>query len=366
MVGDEYEVLEQYKDNNTKIKILHKKCEETYYTTPANFLSGKRCKKCYKKKCKTHEEFISKVKERHNDEYIVLEQYKSHDTDILVQHNSPNCNFTIFKTKPTYFFNNQHSLCPKCMKIIFKDTNYFKNEVYNLVQNEYSVLEEYINAYTKILFKHNICDYEWYITPSNFLRGKRCPQCSKLKRKNTDIFKKEVYDLVKDEYIVLEEYLNAHTKILFKHMISNCNYFEFLMTPNTFLQGSRCIQCKESKGEQKIRNWCTNNNIIYEYEFKFLDLLSDLGNPLRFDFAIFKDEEKIKLECLIEFDGEFHYKKIYENNYYYETLQYHDQLKNQYCNNKNIKLIRIPYWEFDNLEEILKEKILYKTRGEKI
>ena len=32
-------------------------------------------------------------------------------------------------------------------------------------------------------------------------------------------------------------------------------------------------------------------------------------------------------------------------------------MKNEYCENNNITLIRIPFWEFDNLEKILIEKL---------
>jgi hypothetical protein len=34
--------------------------------------------------------------------------------------------------------------------------------------------------------------------------------------------------------------------------------------------------------------------------------------------------------------------------------QHRDEIKNQYCKDHEITLIRIPYWEFDNIEEILK------------
>ena len=32
-------------------------------------------------------------------------------------------------------------------------------------------------------------------------------------------------------------------------------------------------------------------------------------------------------------------------------------MKNDYCKKNNIKLIRIPYWQFDEIEEILKDVI---------
>ena len=37
-----------------------------------------------------------------------------------------------------------------------------------------------------------------------------------------------------------------------------------------------------------------------------------------------------------------------------KETQIRDRIKNKYCKDNNIKLIRIPYFEFDNIDEILK------------
>lgn len=66
-----------------------------------------------------------------------------------------------------------------------KDTNKFKEEVYSLVGDEYTVLGEYTEATNKILLRHNNCldgdTYEYETTPSSFLKGSRCPHCSRMK-----------------------------------------------------------------------------------------------------------------------------------------------------------------------------------------
>nr|DAV62701.1 MAG TPA: hypothetical protein [Caudoviricetes sp.] len=36
-----------------------------------------------------------------------------------------------------------------------------------------------------------------------------------------------------------------------------------------------------------------------------------------------------------------------------EYVQKHDEIKNQYCKDNNIFLIRIPYWDNDDIEYIL-------------
>ena len=50
----------------------------------------------------------------------------------------------------------------------------FKNDVMELVGNEYTVMGDYINNKTKITMIHNKCGYHWYVQPSHFLSGSRC------------------------------------------------------------------------------------------------------------------------------------------------------------------------------------------------
>ena len=38
--------------------------------------------------------------------------------------------------------------------------------------------------------------------------------------------------------------------------------------------------------------------------------------------------------------------------------KYLDDIKTKYCKDNNIELIRIPYWEKDNIEEILNHKLI--------
>jgi very-short-patch-repair endonuclease len=62
---------------------------------------------------------------------------------------------------------------------------------------------------------------------------------------------------------------------------------------------------------------------------------------------------------LIEYDGELHYKESrYKNSQdKLNIIKNHDNIKNNYCKENNIKLIRIPYTEFDNIENILKKEL---------
>jgi hypothetical protein len=59
-----------------------------------------------------------------------------------------------------------------------------------------------------------------------------------------------------------------------------------------------------SYGEYVIQKLLEENNICFKREYSFNDLLSPKGKKLRFDFAIFENDE---LQLLIEFDGRQHF-----------------------------------------------------------
>lgn len=118
--------------------------------------------------------------------------------------------------------------------------------------------------------------------------------------------------------------------------------------------GSTSCGCatKNFKGEEKISQILTDNNIIFEREKSF-DTCKN-KRKLRFDFYI-PDKN-----YLIEYDGILHYKATggkfgtLEN---VESNQKRDEIKNQWCKENNMSLIRIPYTHLDKicLEDLLLE-----------
>lgn len=97
---------------------------------------------------------------------------------------------------------------------------------------------------------------------------------------------------------------------------------------------------------EKRRNYFSNEEKIIkdildrhgiEYIKEYPVFINNKNNF--FDFCITINNEKI----LIEADGIFHIKNIFGN----ETLERsikEEQIKNEYCFNNNIKLVRIPYF----------------------
>ena len=104
-----------------------------------------------------------------------------------------------------------------------------------------------------------------------------------------------------------------------------------------------------SKLEDKVANILNTHNIKYLREYSFPDLVGLKNTPLRFDFAILKEN---KILLLIEIDGEQHFK--FTKHFHKTTLDFMkarewDRKKNSYCLVKRIPLIRVPYWDLDKL-----------------
>ena len=111
-----------------------------------------------------------------------------------------------------------------------------------------------------------------------------------------------------------------------------------------------CGCTRESHGELKIKEILENNNINFEQQKKF-ENCKDI-RVLPFDFYIDN-------KYLIEFDGEQHFKPVehFKGEEGYKIRQEHDEIKNQYCKDNNIPLIRIPYTHLNDLclEDLLLE-----------
>ena len=105
-----------------------------------------------------------------------------------------------------------------------------------------------------------------------------------------------------------------------------------------------------SHGELKIEDILIANNLPYQIEYVFADLISSSGRPLRFDFAVFDDDGAV--DFLIEYQGEQHYEafKHFGGKKNLARQKYNDNQKRVYCTKKGIPLVAIPYWDYASLD----------------
>lgn len=160
--------------------------------------------------------------------------------------------------------------------------------------------------------------------------------------------------------ITLLNYIDYSSPILVRCNI--CGY-EWETTGVNLTQGHRCPNCTKSTFELMAEKILINNGYRFIPQYRYDDC-RDI-NPLPFDFYL------PDYNILIEIDGEQHFmpinfsgksNDIAEKNF--EITQFHDTIKNEYCEKHNINLIRIPYWDKLNLEQVLLSKIssiIYKN-----
>lgn len=75
----------------------------------------------------------------------------------------------------------QFELHPFCSYCSNKGRNMNTQGFISRLPKGYTLLEDYINTDTKVLFKHE-CGFIWRTTPHNIISGNGCPKCAKKKK----------------------------------------------------------------------------------------------------------------------------------------------------------------------------------------
>jgi len=117
---------------------------------------------------------------------------------------------------------------------------------------------------------------------------------------------------------------------------------------------------KPSKAEIRIAKYLKSNKIDYIQEKEYRDLFNPkTKQPLRFDFC------SEQLNLCIEYDGiqhfeyipKFHGKDPLKGMKKLEAQKAKDRIKDEYCYERKIRLIRIKYLDFEKIEEILEKEL---------
>lgn len=307
-------------------------------------------------KRKTNEEFLREVKGLRGDEYTFFEPYKNNRTKIIARHNK--CGH-FFNVAPKDFLN-KRSGCPECSKKLVgekraKTPEKFREEFKQKFGDGYILLSDYIRNREKVRAQHLVCGRVFESSPNNLIdKGSGCPTCYGNEKKSNTGFIKQIREQVGYEYDPLEKYKGGHTKIKFRH--NACGH-EYEVTPDKFInQGRRCPRCRSSKGETRIADALDRVNINYSREYRLEDCRGDV-HALPFDFAIYG--ETGNLLFLIEYDGEQHFKvnEFFGGREQFEKRKRYDEIKTAYCAERGIPLVRISYWQYNEIEDILEKAI---------
>lgn len=119
---------------------------------------------------------------------------------------------------------------------------------------------------------------------------------------------------------------------------------ETIVSSNNLTSKNPTISCgcrRMSTGELKIKIILEKLKIKYIREYEIAD------SRQRFDFFL------PDLNIAIEYDGVQHFKSVdyFGGEEGFKKTKERDRRKDEYCQSNNIKLIRIPYTDFDKLNE---------------
>ena len=396
-------ISKKYINSHTNIE-MQCHCGHIFKMNFANFKFGQRCPRCAGVEKFTYEEVKRHVESL--DYKLLSEEYINSQSKLLVGCNKGH----IFEI--SYHNFKQGGRCPKCLGKNWEYEevkNYIENLEYELLSQEYRVAsdklklkckEGHIFEMTFSKFKQGqgckICankrngeklkfsymyvkeyienhgykllsdtyssskeklmlqcpkGHMFEMTFENFKMGCRCTVCFNLSRGNT---LRHSYEYVK-EYVenvgyrlLSKDYKNDTYKITLMCDVGHIFKISFAK----FKHGRRCPICSnKSNGEIRIKEFLEKYKLNYTQQYKFDDC--KFKNTLPFDFYL------IDYNTLIEYDGIQHFEIIdfFGGFDGFVSTKIRDTVKNIYCRDNNIPLIRIPYWEFDDIEDILISKI---------
>lgn len=330
------------------------------FTQARSFMNSKfGCKQC-SKKSKSTEQFIKEAKEIFPEYDYSITEYKNKNTKIKFickKHG-------IREILPNNMLFSKHG-CSECgiekisqkklipEEVIIKKSieifgDAFENYTFEYPQNS-------SRRITMTCKKHN---YRFSNTVNNHINLRQgCKLCA-IERQKKAITKtakefvedcKTVYNDLYSFPDIEKYYINENTKINIK--CNRCNN-TFERRANAFLNQNRtCPCCDCSNAEVRIFVFLQKNNLNFNHHFRGFNDMKFKDN-LEFDFWI------PELNVAIEAQGEQHYiDNGWKKNEEFKLQQTRDQIKREYCKSNNINLIEIPYWEFNNIELILKDKL---------
>lgn len=224
---------------------------------------------------------------------------------------------------------------------------------------DYECLEtEYHTCKTKMRFichKHEDKGIQYKTADNIINNGHVCEYCGHERGARTRLVDEELF-IQKCKELSLEyvgrTIINNNSHVLFicpRHVEKGIQCISW----TNFKKCTKgCIHCNSSSGENKIRKELNNSGIVFEEQVTMDGCISK--RSLRFDFFI------PDLNLVIEYDGQQHFEPVDFSGrgcekaleVYNDTIM-RDKIKNNYCKTHGIRLIRIPFTEYENIHNIL-------------
>lgn len=262
----------------------------------------------------------------------------------------------------------KHHGCPKCaderigerckltyLKFIDRAKGIHGNKY------EYSLItqDNYVDTHHKVPIlckEHGV----FFQTPHQHLSGRGCYWCGKKRMAKAQAYTIEelvaIFNKIfngKYDYSLFNEYHRKKDRI--KVICPKHGIFE-VTVDNHLYRHSGCPRCKRSFGEEKISEFLQEQIIEFVEQYSIPnEMLFCENKKLIVDFYLPKHN------TIIEYQGIQHYKEIQMfDTRNFEQQQERDFAVRQYCRQYKIKLIEIPYTDYENIETILAKELKIK------
>jgi signal peptidase I len=340
--GDKYDLsCVEFKNMRSEITV---KCRihGIFHKNAKSFIYGYECNKCSGKEM-SFEDFMIRAKSIHENKYTYdKDSFRSTSKAITIkcpEHGE-------FRQIVAGHLVGRG--CPNCAKNKKIDTEEFIKRSKKLHGDKYRY--DLVRYYKKDISVEIVCPDHgpFFIIPNNHIFNKQgCPICSG-KNHNTESFIDSAIKFHGDKYNYTQVKYTGNDRpvdiICKKHGV-------FSMRARFHLSGHGCPSCHLSKGEVLVSTILKKLDIPYIKNKTFKDCLDK--SLLRFDFYI------AMFNSCIEYDGKQHFEFIpsmYRNFNDFLAAKRRDEIKNRYCYDKGIRLIRIPYTlKRSQIEEKLSE-----------
>ena len=252
----------------------------------------------------------------------------------------PNCE-KVFEARLDRILSKDFTSCSQCSRKLTNSENLVGKKFGNL-----TVIEPTDKRSGNCIIWKCKCDCGNYAYPNTHsLKIGKTKSCGCLQR---ELARKRLsIELTGEQFgklTVLEKYKTDPNKGNIWKCQCECGNICYVNTGNLTSGRIKSCGCLKSKGELLLQQILNENKISYEKEKQFKDCVnSQTGYPLRFDFYL------PDYNCCIEYDGKQHFicdSSGWNTEKNFKKTQDRDNIKNQYCLDHHIKLIRISYKDY--------------------
>jgi hypothetical protein len=276
--GGDYLNVKEYTMAKAFMLFTCRVCNYSWRARGTQVLQGTGCPQCSRRRTSI-EKITQMINNLYKGEFTVVGSFTGLSKSITVRHT---CGRVSSKYVPTFL--EGRATCP-C-----KYHDKYVARLYKRTNGKYTVLSRVDKRGDPVTVLCNDCGSKFTTDSESLIKDRGtlslgCKRCSVIQHSlTTQQFAERVTTDTNGEYSLESEYVSANDKVIIRHNLCNKTY---LVAPNNFSCGHRCIYCygsHNSRGTVVIQDYLSLYGIRYTRE-KTFDGCKDKAK-LKFDFYL--------------------------------------------------------------------------------